>query len=535
MLPTGQTPSTTRFAALPVWTCALLFAWTPLAACSVDGAIEIELDWPEPELRPSASEIFEITLVRTAAGEPSTRTVHRAPAPSGEVSLGTVAPGDDLRLAVELRSPNQRLIGYGRSRAGLDVAAGDSLTMTMNVRKPFLYVTGGPAIATVDPTADNTEPQLLAVVADPLVATTASDGSALYIVHGGSGAYQLSAFSTKNLTEPLFPSVALQNAPIDIAVSADGRFVAVAHAQGMSVVNTGRAGEELGAVTESGIGARVDRVTASPGVVPITYALLGRADTCGGTSRVVALDLSEPSTILGDLALSGSAQDIAAMAPTTDGQRPEALVADACAGEIHGLTLVGADPPVSALFAEVDSVTALATLDDRVWAVGSTDDPELGAALVATSMDLNGDDQSSLQVPVMQERAKTEDYSGPGDDAVRQMDADAVTAVHLGVFPGGDTLALTIDGSYFAPERGTIDVFGIELPILPEIQLYNREFVLLDVASATIIQRARTQCTLDVLSFDAVVFEWECGESPNQAVMIDPFVPTGLSILYGAN
>lgn len=487
-------------------------------------------------MSPDTSEIFEITLVRNAASEPSTRTVHRVPEPNGEISLGRVEAGDELRLAVELRSPNQRLIGYGRSQAGQDVAPGDSLTLPMHVRKPFLYLTGDSAITTLDPTIDGSTDNVgylgrIDALAQPLVTGTSSDGSALHVVHGSAGAYQLTVLSTANHADSLFGPIALAQAPTDVAASADGRYVAIGHADGLSVVDTTRAGEEVGAITPAAISGAVARIAVSPGARPTAYALLDNDTECGGASRVVAFDLDDPQTALAELTVTGPATDLAVLAGGAG--QPEVLVARTCESDILAGTMITADTPTTAPFASVPGISALAVLDDRIWAVGSASSA-IGAYLVAVSLDSSGAEQSYAEMPVLQERVVTDEFSGESDEAVRQMDAIRVAAVHMGVVPGGDAIALTVQADYYAPDRWA-EVLGIDVMILPELEVRDREFLLLDVATSTVVRRLRTACELKILSLGHLVGGWTCGQLPDQDVVQSPFAPTSLSILYGAN
>ena len=504
-------------------------------ACIGDGAVDIVLLWPDdPALSPSAEQVFEVTLVRTAPGEATQRSVHQVFDSGDAASLGDVDAGEGVRLAVELRSPNQRLIGYGRSHGALSIEPGQSISVPMNVRRPFVYLSGDTTLSAFDPTRDGDDTQYrtdIPAIASPRVTTTSADGSSLYAV---TSAPALVALATSDHATQLLDPVSLPLPASDLAVTADGRYAIVGHGTGgggVSVVDLAAAIDGSPSVTAVDTGGPVHRVVvASESSQARAFALIdGDLDCVGGPSRLLAIDL-ESATASDIVTLSSVAQDLTA---SPDGGR--LFVASACDDVVLGVVL-DQEPSVAQELARVPGVTALATQEGRIWAIGQlSPTPDTGARLVAVSMDTDGNEQASLEMPVLQERAKTLEFSGEGDESVRQIDADEVVALHAAVLPGSDALAIVTQGYFHAPDRGEfIDILGIPVPILPEMELRTHEYLLVDTATGTVVQRVRSRCELDQLSFEALVTDWECTQTPGQEVTPREYQPTGVSVLYGA-
>jgi hypothetical protein len=124
---------------------ALVGAWAPMG-CAAEGSVEIVFLLPESEsLSPIAGNLAEITVVSTVPGEPPRSEARHVTHGSEEVNIGSVKIADGVTLAVELRSPSKRLIGYGRSAGPIDIEAEGVTEVPIMLRRPFAYATGGGA------------------------------------------------------------------------------------------------------------------------------------------------------------------------------------------------------------------------------------------------------------------------------------------------------------------------------------------------------------------------------------------------------
>lgn len=506
-------------------------------ACSTEGRIDIELIWPDvPELSPVQAEISEVTLVQRTLDMPTTRTVYEVTEPGADIEMGRIEASDGLKLAVELRSQNQRLIGYGRSETAVDVSPGDSLTVPIYMRRPLVYVAGDRRLGVLDSTRDPGKADALTSLSatnQPRAATISPNGATLLVAQSaGAGAFHLLGLSTSNHTDVAL-DVPLIQEPSDLAVASTGRYVLIAHAGvsgGVSVVDT----ESQGIPVFIRLGS-VSRVAIAPqsqgSDVERGFALVDRSMDCtgGGPSRIAVVDLQSPDDTGAIVDLGEPIQDIAASRDS-----PELFAANRCDDAVQQV-LFGDDIRTIDI-AEVPDATTVVALDERIWAVGSLPpNSNEGARLVAVSMERTGADQVRIELPTLQENAKTLDFSGQGDEAGRSIDADAITALHLAVLPGGDSLAVITHGTFHAPQRGEVEILGIPFPILPEIEMESHEYLFVDIATASVVQRVRSVCELEVKSLDALVTDWVCTQSPGQTVTDEPYIPSGLSALFGAN
>src|SRR5690606_6111797 len=151
-------------------------------------------------------------------------------------------PGDGVHLAVELRAATQRLVGYGRTALSLDVEAGDELAVPVHVRRPFVYMTGGEAVATFDPT-DTTGlglHRVVDVLPAPVAAITSADGATLLVATLGASGYELYGIATADHQAIVLDPIALPQKPSDMVVSPLGRYLVIGHdggGGGISVVD----------------------------------------------------------------------------------------------------------------------------------------------------------------------------------------------------------------------------------------------------------------------------------------------------------
>jgi hypothetical protein len=522
---------------IPACIIALFALASP--ACFLEGGVEIRFLWPEDSaLAPAGEQISEVTLVRSAPGEPVTRTTRRM-GNGGQLDMGTIEAGQGLHLAVELRSSTQGLLGYGRASQLIDLEPGDSIEVSMHVRRPFVYVTGHQDVTTFDPTAVAIGAEYrgtIEVVPDAVVAAPTPDGTTLILgtpaVNGGN----LYLVSTSDYGRPILATIGLRQAPVDLAVSPSGRYAVVAHdgaSGGVTVVDL-QAPDGFHPFVGLGSVERVVVGAVTPGSPQErAYALINQDFECQSPtgSRVTIVDLDDPRENGPSTPFETPVQDIAASPDL-----PFAVVANACTGMLErvepGAATARAD------LAAVPGVTTVAIMDGRIWSAGSLlPEPGKGARLLLSSMDADGNGAISRELPLFQERAVAPVFSREGEEALRQIDADAIYAVDMAVLPGADAIALITHGSFLASEiTARVDINNPDSPVytvLPQLEIDNHEYVLIDTATATAVQRWRTACSLTPTwtGVYILVDEWECWQDPDFSG--DEYLPTSLSALYG--
>src|SRR5690606_27612553 len=107
-----------------------------LSAC-LDGGIELELRFPSTGLAPATEEIAEVSLLYWEPGEPTSRITRPVKQGGADLFLDDFfEAGQTLRLAVELRTATQRVIGFGRTRNPVQLRAGADIPI--EIRRPFV-------------------------------------------------------------------------------------------------------------------------------------------------------------------------------------------------------------------------------------------------------------------------------------------------------------------------------------------------------------------------------------------------------------
>ncbi len=525
MLPTYRVGAVVACLAIPA-----------LAGCVAEGGVEIQFQLPESaDLSPAGTDLAEITLF-TYLPDGSHRSETRAITDRSQaLQMGRMEVSDGVDLAVELRSPTQQLLGYGRSPGAIEVLADQVVQVPMNVRRPFLYVSGGPTLASFDASLEPTDPSYrgeLTLSRQPAVTVATSDGAQLVVVsQAGTGA-ELSLVSTSDHQELGVAPIALVGSPVDAAISPDDQFVVVGHAGdagGVSIVDlaAARNGESavefvsLGAVGAVEIGARS---TSGHGVALLDRSTEIGCPTGGAESSLVEFSLTDPDDILATISLGGPINDIAV---SDDGQR--VAIADGCAGQLAVVDLAGDRIPTQ--LSEVPAVSAVAAFDDRLWSVGTVvDGTQRRLVIVSTRFDGTG--ESRVEMAPAQERARSNDFVAPGQTAMQILDADALVAYDLALVPGADQLALLVKGYYAGEEDG--DFLGS--PIIPAMQLTAYQYLLVDAASGSLVHQVRTSCDLSWESdpfLPPVLDDWACAQAPDQDVSSTQYRPIHVAGLYG--
>jgi hypothetical protein len=507
--------------------CSIGLAAIP-AGCTDGGQVSIRFILPtDAALSPVDKRLAGITLVtRSADGRAEE---HRDVIdPADGLDLGFLTAGDEVELAVELRSPTQRLIGYGRTAGTIEVVAGQDLDVPIQVRRPFVYLGGDTSeLAVFDATLDPTTSYAGGIaLAAPRASAATLDGAELVVVSeaGGAGRLQLVSTSDHQITGE---AVALSKPPRDVAVSPDGRFAVVAHDQtdgGVSVV-------DLDAVRAGGnptarfldLGAVGAVAAASDGR---GFALVDRdagygcsATAPASTVAVFALDGGDAST----LPTGGAMQDFAVAA---DGS--QVMLADPCKDRLARLH---PDSGVVEDAVELPGASAVAINRDRVVGAGVAPvTASLGRRVTVVSAALDGNNASRLELAPAQERIQSIEFSGSDQKVEVAIDADQLRPFELAALPGSDLVALVTEAYYHADESG--DFLGS--PVVPEMEITAFEYLLIDASTRTVVQRLRTYCDGFLLS-DAVLSEFECSSAPDQDTLPfeDSYQPTQVSVLYG--
>jgi hypothetical protein len=489
------------------------------------------------ELSPTESVIGEVSLVTYMPDEAPQSETRQLVDPGAPLSLGRLDVAEGVSLALELRTPNRRLIGYGRSPGTIEVQATETVRVPMKIRRPFVYVSGGTTLATFDSTRDATVTDSylgqIDVGGSPWVAVPTQDGADLVVGMPAGVGGEMRLVSTSNHRPSELDPIPLSAAPVDAAVTGDNRWVVFAHSGdsgGLSIVDLaaareGRAEVEfvpLGNVGAVGIGSRASR--------PKAVALLdrGTGSTCPDTpgSVIAAVDLEDPSVIAPMISHDVPLHDIAV---SDDGNT--VVAADLCSNRLQKFSLV--DDVQPAELTVMQDPTAVAIFDDRAWAVGTL--PPMNGQprrLIVVSVALDGTGETRVELPPSQERAVSADFTDEGQQAEQRMDADDLEAFDIAVVPGADHIAILARGYYHALEDG--DFLG--QPIIPEMELEAYEYLLVNASTTALVQRVRTWCDLQWVSdpFNPPILDdWDCSLDADQDVAATPYVPQHISILYG--
>lgn len=498
--------------------------------------MEVRLQLPEdPELSPTELRINEITLITTMPGQPRRSETRRVDDPRGGVDLGRVDVSDGVELAIAMSSPSQRLVGFGRSeRVNIDAEA--TVAVSINVRRPFVYLTGGLSITTFDSTQDQDSPKYrgaIGVSGSPAIVIPTPDGEDLAVVATGTNGATLVLVSTStHLRREELPAIPLGPFPTDAAVSPDNRYLVVAHEEnaggqgGLSIIDlvAARAGQaSVRFVPLQGVGAV--SVGGDRAVALINRALL--AGCQAGASSIVAVELDTPSQVGPTVSFAHGIHD---MAVAADGQT--VVVADSCEDALVAFDL---DDDASRVpLMTLTDAAAVAIVDDRVWGVGTLPPTVVDGArleLVSVPIDGNEADMTRVKLPPTQERARSRDFNQQGQTAEQVLAADNVIAYELAVVPGAGHIALLTEGLFRGSE--SMDLAGF--PIIPEMEMRTWEYLLVNAATTTIVQRQRTQC---MITWDSSSIpwldDWECGVLPGQEIANPTYRGLQLSVLYGS-
>ncbi len=506
-----------------------------VGGCVGEGSVEVRLQLPEEdELSPTQLTISEITLITSMPDRPTRSETHQVFDPSAGVDLGRVEVGEDVELTLSMSSPSQRLVGFGRS-SPIEVTAEGDVAVPINLRRPFVYMTGGLSITAFDSTQDQASADYqsaIGVPGNPIIVVPTPDGADLAVVAvGGNGASLVLVSTSTHVRRDEVAGVPLGPFPTDAAVSPDNRFLVVAHEEnpggqgGLSIIDleAARAGaSRIQFVPLAGVGA----VSVANGRA---FALIDRSTVVGcqaTASSIVAVDL-ESGASGPTVSFTHGIHD---MAVASDGQT--VVVADSCDNALVSFNID--DDATRTPLATLTGASSVAIANERVWGVGTLP-PEIlfGARLELLSIPIDGnmDEMTRVALAPTEERAESDMFNEQGQSAQQVLDADELIAYEIAVVPGAGHIALLTRAKFVGVESGNLGGF----PIIPSMEMEAWEYLLVNAATTSIVQRQRTRCTVEWDSTSLPwLDQWDCGALAGQDIVPKPgYAPLRISVLYG--
>lgn len=519
-----------------------------LGACLDDGGIELDLQLPATGLAPNTEQIAEVSLLYWEPGEPTSRITRPVKAGSADLFLDDYfEPGQTLRLAVELRTATQRVIGFGRTRNPVELRAGTAVSIPIEIRRPFVYMGGDTGIEAMDATQDAAADaaaylSTIDLASPAQVAVPTYDGQTLLAVverpDPAGTVYELHILDTEDHAPVSVAPVPLSAPASDVAISAEGRYAIVAHEGangGLSIVdlNAARGGQAVVWPVSLGSVGRVSVGVEDPGRV---YALANRLEglDCAGKpeSAIYEVSLSNGGRVERMIPLGTPAQDLAAA-----DKGDFLVVADSCNSTLWRVPTAGGEQVTEfEPDREFPNVSAVALWNNNIWAVTSQVAPadraaEGNASITVVSLDLLGNTETTIDLPPMRVDVETPVFSGEGQIAALQVDADGIYAFDLAVAPGANSIAILVEGTYFSQSQ--VDSTG--RVFIPAMNIRTIEYLLVDVPTTSAVQHVLSRCEIEQIQTNAVINDWQCAQALDQGST--PGVghePRGISVLYGS-
>lgn len=528
---------------------ACIAAWL-LAGCFGTGSLDLELTMPtEPDLRPTG-----MTTITVLATSPELDPVaNRTVLTGSSFTAGELPVGQDMQINVLLHDVSNRLVGVGEAPDLVDIDGENDTKLTIPVRRPFIYASSGSALYTFDPTLDPRNSKFQGVIQGlTSPAAGVSVGGDRFVVAGASQLQIVETATHKVVGSP----ITLPGTVNDVAPVPSMRKVAVAHAGGIAIVDI-----DNGQVTNAAVGA-VDRVTVGPAVDGhmIAYGLVGRVappatplEPCTGSSSLVAVSIDQPS-VTGAKPLSTAVSGIAAASAksavfaTLPCAGQVARIDGDPGGEIGQLTLT--------MMSKLQNAATLAVLGDRVYAAGTTPStprctagdcnsqsstacPETsvnrvgyvtnGARLVVQSLPIAGGDAISVELP--ERRETMVDATDLARQHAQVLHPLGTLPLDLVVIPGGQYVSVVSRSSFYI--ESLINQAG-QL-VLPCMRTESADWVLVDMASSSTVQRVRTHCEITAMRAGAYFDMWQCDQPPEaERSTQGDYVPVSVGALFGA-
>jgi hypothetical protein len=476
------------------------------------------------------------------------------------IDFGEIPVDAYVQASVELRDISNGLVGYGRVVEDIGVPSDGDVTITIPIRRPRMLAVGpapSRAIGTDDPvapleSASSTTVQLdVSGGAMPAITRTAPGATRITAVAGAdpfvavNGAiFRLDTYTDSFVDAP-FTDVAAT--VLDLAGSADGRWLAAGTPNGMSLIDV--ASPQTPSLFLQG--QRVDAVTftVDSDGQPVAVALIDAARSelqCPRASRIVVVRPGEPETAGRDIDPGGGIADIAGSST-----RPRLVAAGPCGNRS---LLIGLDPDrVVATEMTVTAPTAAASLADRAWiggirrgvVMGSGAEmwTAVGAIPELVSFDLATDMAVRFDLPQLSEVMFTRD---DGINSISQTtNAKSAAIQGLAVSPTGDQLVLAVTELYNHPHLVvSVPLFG-DFDVFPPIVLHGSRLLVVSTQTNRIEQVVRTRCSVCMepssemgtgcgSAPDYLYANWVCVSSPGLLEPVMDLELGGVSAVYGA-
>ena len=471
----------------------------------------------------------------------------------GTFQAGDLPAGKDISIGVLLRNDSNRLVGIGQADNLVTLSNDQPTSLTIPVRRPFVYTADGNSIYTYDPTLDPSDAKFQGQLSGLTAPQLAIPVGGSRLVIGTSGGLQLVDTSTHMVTGQMIP---ISGTIHDAAPVPGTHLVAVGTSAGISVadIDTG--------MVQDAPGPSVDKITVGPAADGhmVAYGLVGRViapagggslDDCTGTSSIVTADVSNP-TAMQQMDLGQAVSDIAA-APDT----AKLFATLPCIGEVDEVD-GGMLTKVSAL----DHAAVLAVADEQIFAAGvhpSTPQCEddqgrtqkctttsdhtctgrgsgstsvlyamTGASLIVQSIPIGG---QPIELDLPERRETMIDAGDPSGERAKVMHPLTVRPLDLVVLPGGQYVSIVTASEYYIT-----DIVDAQSGIVidPCLDATTGDWLLVDLASSSIAQRVRTQCNLTMDNQNALFPDWNCDAAPAGESPASSYQPISVGALFGA-
>jgi len=485
-----------------------------LGACGdvAGGNVELQLQLPPTgDLRPVGMTTVGINEIQ-ADGTSSVTTTQLVQDGTGmHFSAGDIAVDVPVTLGAELRDMSARLVGFGAVANPITPSASDSVSVTIPVRKPIVYVAGNQPVTTIDPTRDPIDPKYQASLNTTGAIVVPIDGTEIAVVT--SGAVERYATATHMAIGGAI-SISF-GMPLDAAPVPGQRRLVVGTTSGLAVVDID------GNKTTTFPAMRADRVAVGvAGGVATAYLLTGRVSpaigmtgTCSGSSTVysIAIDSSGAPAQLA----TGQFADIAADGVAVFG-------ADPCGGQVKRLESGGKSMPLV-------GAAALAVQNHQLWAAGSMLSATVGARITLVTVSIDGTNPRPTALPPKSEIVT---YDGDSQHELSIfLHADTYIPIDLAVLPDADHVAVI--ARMDAHRDAAYDTFT-GTKVIPEMQATVWDVLLADpVTGAT--TRIRALCNfMTIANSNAEFPDWSCASpSEGEAPAGGEYTPTAIDSVYG--
>jgi hypothetical protein len=505
------------------WPIALALVLAGSACTTVEtGAVQLDLSLPPSGgLRPVGMTTVAITEIQPDGTSVVSTTELEGDGDSMHFSAGDVAVGTSITLAAELRDSTGRLVGYGEVDTPITPSATKTVTVTIPVRKPIVFVASAMPVTTIDPTRYSIDPMYQGTITQNALIVVPIDGNDVAVVSQSS--VQLLATATDS---PDGKSIAITGTPTDAAAVPGQRQLVVGTSNGITLV-------DFGSGTATAITAMAaDRVA------------VGGTDELGYTAYVLSGRVAPPEGVMASCSGSSTVQAIAlagggAPAQVATGKQLADIAADGtgvfgadpCAGKVTRLDSGGS------LTLSLPGAASVAVQHETLWAAGSQapsmqNGQPVGAYIVLASINTDGMSSNTTDLPPKAEIMQYDDDSS--FTFARTMRADTEVPIDLAVLPTGDQVALI---ARMDSHQDALYDEGTGQKAVPQMDVTVDDVVLVD-PTTTALTRIRTNCDLTVTGSSGSEFpDWSCQPATDGGALTPPggqYTPSSVDAVYGS-